>query len=89
MMIELLKATNANGVPTYTVEQTLHGIGSLVESKRVAVGGGGTEGKQYTFTSPASIQDNRMVRINGLRLRVVSSRRGISGYSVYSAGIDG
>jgi len=89
MMIELLKATNVNGVPTYTVEKVLRGIGVLAEAPAKSIGGGGTDAPVYVFTSSAQIQANRMVRINGKRLKVQSGKRGISGYSIYKAAIDG
>lgn len=89
MTIELLKMTNVNGVPSYTVEQTLYGIGSLKRGARKSIGGGGTDAPQYTFASAAQIDDNRMVRIEGKRLRIVSSTTGVSGYSNYKADLDG
>lgn len=89
MIIEVLKATNLMGVPTYSVERTVRGIGTLQEIGRKAIGGGGTQAPQYTFTSASSIPENRMVRINGIRMRVNSARRGISGYTIHKAEIDG
>lgn len=89
MTIELLRMANVNGVPTYTVEQTLYGIGSLKRGARKAIGGGGTDAPQYTFASAAQIDDNRMVRIDGKRLRIVGSVCGVSGYSNYKADLDG